>query len=222
MSGLPRWCSGEESPARAENTEARVQPQGWEDPLGGWWQPAPAFLPRQFHGQRSLLRCGPEDHKELDTTEKRGMAWSPMICFVYRDSMCIFLQKGALLLEIFENSDTVARARGELRSELNLTLKGTRFVLRAKLPVFSETQFPCGLNMDGTYAIGLSWGVNEAMYVIHPSNTVQSIVTSGTCGLGTAVMSWESLNQQNPESRIQDRWVEKFHSCLFIKKHGVN
>lgn len=43
------------------------------------------------------------------------------------------------------------------------------------------------------------------MYVIEPSNTVQSIVTSGTCGLGTAVMSRESLNQQNQESRIQDR-----------------
>ena len=110
---------------------------------------------------------------------------------------------------------------GWVRSELNSTLKGTN-VSSVKLPDFSETQFFCGLNTDGTYTIGLSWGVNEGLYVIHPLNTVQSIVTDGTCGLGTVVMSWDSLNQQNQESRIQDKWVEKSQSCLFIKKHGVN
>ena len=68
--------------------EQKTQRHGFNPRVGkitwmGKWQPTPVFLPRQFHGQRSLLKCSPEDHKKLDTTEKHGMAWSPMICFVY-------------------------------------------------------------------------------------------------------------------------------------------
>ena len=33
------------------------------------WLPTPGFLPREFHGQRSLEVYSPRDHKELDTTE---------------------------------------------------------------------------------------------------------------------------------------------------------
>ena len=33
------------------------------------WQPTPIFLPREFHGQRSLVGCSLWGHKELDTTE---------------------------------------------------------------------------------------------------------------------------------------------------------
>ena len=32
--------------------------------------PTPIFLPREFHGQRSLLGYSPWDHKRLDTTEQ--------------------------------------------------------------------------------------------------------------------------------------------------------
>ena len=198
------------------------KPRAEKVPWRGKWRPTPLFLPRQFHGQRGLLGCSPGAHKELDVTEKHGAAWSPVICFVYWESMYLFLQKGALLLQIFENSDMVARARGELRSELSSTLKGTRFVSSAKWPDFCETRFLCGLNMDGTYSIALSWGVNEGMYVRHPLNTVRNIVTNGTCGLGTGEVSWHSLNQQNQESSIQDKWAERSQSCLFIKKHGVS
>jgi len=38
----------------------------------GWrrkWQPTPVFLPGESHGQRSLVGCGPWDHKELGMTE---------------------------------------------------------------------------------------------------------------------------------------------------------
>ena len=31
------------------------------------WQPTPVFLPRKFHGQRSLTGYGPCGHKESDT-----------------------------------------------------------------------------------------------------------------------------------------------------------
>ena len=33
------------------------------------WQPTPAFLPGESHGQRSLVGYSPWGHKELDTTE---------------------------------------------------------------------------------------------------------------------------------------------------------
>ena len=33
------------------------------------WQPNPVFLPREFHGQRSLAGYIPRDHKELDMAE---------------------------------------------------------------------------------------------------------------------------------------------------------
>ena len=33
------------------------------------WQPTPVFLPGKSHGQWSLVGYGPQDHKELDTTE---------------------------------------------------------------------------------------------------------------------------------------------------------
>ena len=33
------------------------------------WQPSPVFLPRESHGQRSLVGCCPWGRPELDTTE---------------------------------------------------------------------------------------------------------------------------------------------------------
>ena len=33
------------------------------------WEPTPVFLPEESHGQRSLVRYSPWDHKELDITE---------------------------------------------------------------------------------------------------------------------------------------------------------
>ena len=41
----------------------RKIPWRWE------WQPAPVFLPGEFHGQRSLAGYTPWGHKESDTTE---------------------------------------------------------------------------------------------------------------------------------------------------------
>ena len=34
------------------------------------WQPTPVFLPRKFHGWRSLVGYSPCGHKESDTTEQ--------------------------------------------------------------------------------------------------------------------------------------------------------
>ena len=48
--------------------ETNVQSLGWEDPLGR--QPAPVFLPGEFHGWRSLTGYSPWGCKELDTAER--------------------------------------------------------------------------------------------------------------------------------------------------------
>ena len=42
------------------------------------WQPTPAFLPGESHGQRSLAGCSPRGRKESDTTEatlQANMHW---------------------------------------------------------------------------------------------------------------------------------------------------
>ena len=59
-----------------ETQETRVQSLGQEDPLEeemashtGVFQKTPVFLPRESHGQRSLVGYSPWGRKELDTTE---------------------------------------------------------------------------------------------------------------------------------------------------------
>ena len=41
----------------------------WEGPWRKKWQPAPVFLPRESHGQRSLVGYSPWGRKESDMTE---------------------------------------------------------------------------------------------------------------------------------------------------------
>ena len=49
--------------------DTQVQSPSREDPWKREWQPTPVFLPRELHGQRSLVGSSPWGHKELDTTE---------------------------------------------------------------------------------------------------------------------------------------------------------
>ena len=49
--------------------------RGWitgleRSPGKGNGKSAPTFLPRKFHGQRSLMDCSPWGHEESDTTEQ--------------------------------------------------------------------------------------------------------------------------------------------------------
>ena len=39
----------------------------------GKWQPTPVFFLENSHGQRNLVGCGPQDHRELDMTEQLSM-----------------------------------------------------------------------------------------------------------------------------------------------------
>ena len=59
--GLPWGLSGTESACNAEE----VGSIRWRRK----WQPTPVFLPRKFHGQRSLVGYTPWSRKELDATE---------------------------------------------------------------------------------------------------------------------------------------------------------
>ena len=49
----------------------QLQPLGQEDPWRRAWQPTPEFLPRESHGQRSLVGYSPwaTCPNELDMTE---------------------------------------------------------------------------------------------------------------------------------------------------------
>ena len=40
------------------------------------WQPTPVFLPREFHGQSSLVDYSAWGHKELDITEQLSFTHS--------------------------------------------------------------------------------------------------------------------------------------------------
>ena len=47
-----------------------VQSLGWEDPLEEGIATTPVFLPRESHGQRSLVSYSPWGPKELDMNEE--------------------------------------------------------------------------------------------------------------------------------------------------------
>ena len=54
---------------RRQKQEMRIGSLGQEDPWRREWQPTPVFLPKKFHGQRSLTGYSSRDPKELDMTE---------------------------------------------------------------------------------------------------------------------------------------------------------
>ena len=75
---FPRWHSGKNLPANAgDSRDSGLIPGSGRTPEVGstWqWQPAPVFLPGEFHGQRSLVDCNPWGHRESDTTEQLSTA----------------------------------------------------------------------------------------------------------------------------------------------------
>ena len=49
--------------------EIWVRSLGWEDPLEKGMATRSVLLPGESHGQRSLVSCSPQGHKEVDTAE---------------------------------------------------------------------------------------------------------------------------------------------------------
>ena len=68
--GLPRWCWWWRTCQCRRCRRHGFDSLHREDPSEEGWQPAPVFLPRQFHGQRSLVGCSPWGRKESGTTER--------------------------------------------------------------------------------------------------------------------------------------------------------
>ena len=67
---LTRWLSGKEFACDAEDAGGLgFDPWVRKIPWRRAWQPTLVFLPRESHGQRSLVGYSPWDQKESDTTE---------------------------------------------------------------------------------------------------------------------------------------------------------
>ena len=66
--GLPRWHNGKEFTCQCRrHKRCRFNPWVAKIPWRRKWQPTPVFLPRKFHGQRSLVGYNPWGRKESDT-----------------------------------------------------------------------------------------------------------------------------------------------------------
>ena len=85
MEGLPGSSDSKKSAYNAGNLGSF--PGSGRFPWRRERQPTPVFLPGEFHGQRSLVRCSPWDCKELGTTERLKL--SPFIDMY--DPITIFL-----------------------------------------------------------------------------------------------------------------------------------
>ena len=69
--GFLRWLNGKESACHCRRH--RFSPWVGKIPWSRKWQPTPVFLPRESHGQRSMVGYNPWGHKESDTTDHIGI-----------------------------------------------------------------------------------------------------------------------------------------------------
>ena len=68
--GFPGGTGGKEPTSQCRRHK-RFGFDPWVRKILWWrtWQPTPVFMPRESHGQRSLVGYYPLGHKELDVTE---------------------------------------------------------------------------------------------------------------------------------------------------------
>ena len=72
--GLLRWCNGKESTCK-RHRRCRFDPWLRKIPWSRKCHPTPVFLPGESHRQRSLVRCSPQDHEELDMAKHARTEW---------------------------------------------------------------------------------------------------------------------------------------------------
>ena len=66
-----RWLRGKESASQCKTLKRwGFNPWAGKDSWRKKWQPTPLFLPREPHGQRSLVGYSPRGHKEWNTAER--------------------------------------------------------------------------------------------------------------------------------------------------------
>ena len=76
-SGLPWWLRW--SRICLQFKRPRFDPWFGKIPWRKKWQPTLVFLPREFHGQRSLVGYSPWGGKEMDTTEQVTISFQLLI-----------------------------------------------------------------------------------------------------------------------------------------------
>ena len=73
--GFSGGSSGKEPACQCKRHKRhRFEPWVWKGPWRRAWQPTPALLPRESHGERSLVGYSPWGHKELDINWGEAMA----------------------------------------------------------------------------------------------------------------------------------------------------
>ena len=79
QTGLPRWPSGKEPPARAGDSGS-IPGSGRfpEEKMA----PTPVFLPGESHGQRSLAGYSPRGRKESDVSEYTHTVCNHVIVYI--------------------------------------------------------------------------------------------------------------------------------------------
>ena len=93
-------------PAMQEMQEMWVQSPGQENPLEKGRQLTPAFLPGEFHGQRSLVGYSPWGHKESDTIEQLTrlgsvlLPWETIKTYLLRSSVFSYIINSSELMSL--------------------------------------------------------------------------------------------------------------------------
>ena len=82
--GFPRWLSGKEYACQCRICRrCAFNPSVGKIPRRRKWQPTPVFLPRESHGQRSLVGCSPRGWSKSDITLWLSMHARPLIISVH-------------------------------------------------------------------------------------------------------------------------------------------
>jgi len=82
--GFPMWCSGKDPAWWCRRLKRHgFDPWVRKTPWRRIWQPAPAFLPGEFHGQRNLVDYSPWGQKESDMTERLTRLHTSTLYLVY-------------------------------------------------------------------------------------------------------------------------------------------
>ena len=126
---LPIWrCIKESACQWRRRRRLGFDPWVGRVPWSRIWQPITVFLPRKFHGQRSLASYSPWGHKELDTSERLS------------NEHCVLLTPLLLKPHIWENLG--------MKSKLSPKQERRSIILGDLLFYFIKNEISCILSSD--------------------------------------------------------------------------
>ena len=121
--------------------ETRGLPLGREDPWKRAWLPTPVFLPRESHGQRSLVGYSPWGHKESDMDER--LTLSHRFKTELSDTRPRFLQNDLRIMGLLSYRNIVTfDDLSSLLQKANTSFKRGCQPLRMKAKMLPERQSP--------------------------------------------------------------------------------